>query len=212
MAVTVQMIENKEFTKQPLGYNKKEVDEFLDEIADEMEAMTNEIQSLRMRLSQASQPGTQAKPLRGEAPAPLDLSAPLITPPAEVREEPMARPAPAAEVPEVKEVQEKREPLRTDIGTEAAGMLRTAQRVYDETIRDAKDEAKRIVDEAQRKKEEETRLLEKEREETEIALNTLRASAAEYKRKLQNLLDSQQKLLDDASSLFEESEEKQSET
>ncbi len=196
MAVTVQMIENKEFSTAAMGYKRKEVDEFLDEIADEMEAMTNEIQSLRMRVSQLSQPGqAQPRSVRADVPAPLDLSQPLITKPEEKPEAP-AEP--------VKQPEEKREPLRTDVGAEAAGMLRTAQRVYDETIRDAREEAHRIVENAQKKMEEENRLLEKEREETESALTTLRASAVEYKRKLQNLLNSQQKLLDDAASLFED--------
>ena len=36
MAITVQMIENKEFTTAPMGYKRKEVDMFLDEICDEM--------------------------------------------------------------------------------------------------------------------------------------------------------------------------------
>lgn len=47
MAVTIQMIETKEFKTKAHGYDPEEVDIFLDEIADEFEEMQREIQSLR---------------------------------------------------------------------------------------------------------------------------------------------------------------------
>ena len=47
MAVTIQMIETKEFKTKANGYDPEEVDVFLDEIADEFEEMQREIQSLR---------------------------------------------------------------------------------------------------------------------------------------------------------------------
>ncbi len=195
MAITVQMIESKEFTTAPMGYKRKEVDMFLDEICDEMDRMNEEIASLQLKLSQASQPSGAQQPFRPQraaaraaVPAPLDLD----EPPADQSA------APAESAPEA-----KKEPLRTDPGAEAAGMLRTAQRVYDETIRDAKEEAKRIVDGAQAKADEQLKLQQKEREEMEEALTALRESALEYKKKLQALLNGQQKLLDDAAGLFD---------
>ena len=198
MAITVQMIENKEFTTAPMGYKRKEVDMFLDEICDEMDRMNEEIQSLQLKLSQANQQNAQAyrnprAAVRAAAgvPAPLDV---------QEAEEPQEAPAPQpAAAPEA-----KKEPLRTDVGTEATGLLRTAQRVYDETIRDAKEEAKRIIDQAQTKADDQLKLQQKEREEMEEALHALRESAQEYKKKLQALLNGQQKLLDDAAGLFEE--------
>lgn len=193
MAITVQMIENKEFTTAPMGYKRKEVDMFLDEICDEMDRLNDEIQSLQMKLSQAGQQaGYRPQPTRPAAAVPAPL---------EVGEMPEKAPEPQPE----KAPEPKKEPLRTDAGTEAAAMLRTAQRVYDETIRDAKEEAKRITEEAQAKADDQLKLQQKEREEMEEALRTLRESALEYKKKLQNLLTGQQKLLDDAAGLFEES-------
>ena len=61
MAITVQMIENKEFTTAPMGYKRQEVDMFLDEICDEMDRLNDEIQSLQLKLSQANQQGMQAR-------------------------------------------------------------------------------------------------------------------------------------------------------
>ncbi len=63
MAVTIQMIGEKEFKIKAHGYDQDEVDEFLDEIADEFELMENEIRDLNARL--AAQPAAQ--PQRAEA-------------------------------------------------------------------------------------------------------------------------------------------------
>ena len=191
MAITVQMIENKEFTTAPMGYKRKEVDMFLDEICDEMDRLNDEIQSLQIKLSQASQ--AAAQPMRSARPA-INVPAPLDA----------AEPAPEAEEKAPVEPEPKKAPLRTDLGAEAAALLQAAQRVYKETVNDAKNEAKRIVDEAQAKVDDQLKLQQKEREEMDEALRTLRESASEYRKKLETLLTNQQKLLDDAAGLFEE--------
>ena len=193
MAITVQMIENKEFSTAAMGYKRKEVDMFLDEICDEMDRLNEEIQSLQLKLSQANQQALQQNraPQAGGRPA-VGVPAPLqVEEPAEAEE------APA-------EPEAKKAPLRTDLGAEAAAVLQAAQRVYKETVSDAKNEAQRIIDQAQAQVDDQLKLQQKERDEMEEALHALRESAQEYRKKLQNLLTSQQKLLDDASSLFEE--------
>lgn len=55
MAITVTMIEEKEFKTKVRGYDPLEVDEFLDAICDEMESMNLTIQQLRDQLKQAQQ-------------------------------------------------------------------------------------------------------------------------------------------------------------
>jgi len=47
--ITVDLISSKEFSFESKGYNRKEVDDFLDAICDEMERMENEIQTLRQK-------------------------------------------------------------------------------------------------------------------------------------------------------------------
>lgn len=47
--ITVDVISSKEFSFEPRGYNCQEVDNFLDEICDEMERMENEIKDLRQK-------------------------------------------------------------------------------------------------------------------------------------------------------------------
>ena len=53
MAVTIEMIQEKEFRRQANGYDTNEVDDLLDDIMDEMEAREHELKDLRARLAQA---------------------------------------------------------------------------------------------------------------------------------------------------------------
>ena len=57
MAITVQMIVDKEFKVKVKGYDQVEVDDFLDAICDEMIAMQDEINSLQSKLR--AHPGRQ---------------------------------------------------------------------------------------------------------------------------------------------------------
>ena len=47
--ITVEMISQKEFSFANKGYNQKEVDDFLDDICDEIERMESEIMDLRQK-------------------------------------------------------------------------------------------------------------------------------------------------------------------
>ena len=47
--ITVDLISSKEFTIENRGYSRQEVDEFLDDVCDEMERMEAEIQELRQK-------------------------------------------------------------------------------------------------------------------------------------------------------------------
>lgn len=73
MAITVSMIEEKEFKNKMLGYDPVEVDEFLDDICDEMVNMQGEIASLRNKLALAQQ---QAAPAFAPPPAPAPSPVP----------------------------------------------------------------------------------------------------------------------------------------
>ena len=56
MAITITMIEEKEFKRAVRGYDPLEVDEFLDAICDEMESQNQTIQQLRDQLKQQQAP------------------------------------------------------------------------------------------------------------------------------------------------------------
>lgn len=161
MSITVAMIEEKEFKTKVRGYDPVEVDEFLDEICDEMVILQDEIASLQARLAQASRQQAYAAPL-------------------------MTRPqaAPAADDDSAKK------------------LLERAQRMYDETIRDAEQEAARIIANAQAQVVDvEAQKLEGQRDALQQQVNDLRAQTINYRNKLLQLMQDQREILDSLSTL-----------
>lgn len=230
MALTVQMIENKEFSRAAMGYNRKEVDEFLDEICDEMDRLHEEIAGLQMRLSKAGQ--TQIfKTAPGAVPAPSQSAPAFVPAPIEVVEEEAeeeekepvrrepTRPVPVREErPERREpreeVRKEEQPAAAPVTVDAANILAKAQMVYDQTVAEAKKiyddkvqnaqtEADRIIREAKDSLVSQNKRLSEEKAELEKSIETLRSSASDYRARLQALLTGQQKVLDDAADLFE---------
>ena len=63
--ITVEEISQKEFSYANKGYNQKEVDDFLDDICDEIERMENEIMDLRQKTTVVR---PQPRRIRGSAP------------------------------------------------------------------------------------------------------------------------------------------------
>ena len=104
MPITVAMIEEKEFKTKVRGYDPVEVDEFLDDICDEMIVMQEEISNLQARLAQAS------------------------------RTQMYAQPAP----------QPQRD-ANAEASDSAQRLLARAQKMYDDTIAEAKREADSIL-------------------------------------------------------------------
>ena len=93
MAITIAMIEEKEFKIKMRGYDPSEVDEFLDEICDEMVALQEEIATLNQRLSQSAQASAYAPAavpapvVPAPAPVPVPAPAPIPAPAPVVRKE-----------------------------------------------------------------------------------------------------------------------------
>ncbi len=205
MALTVQMIENKDFSRAAMGYNRKEVDEFLDEICDEMDRLHEEIAQLQMRLSKAGQTQVFKAP-PGAVPAP-SAAAPAFVPapisvvteeePEEAEEEtPAARPAPArkdtrpvrpvrekAETEAPAQPEPKAEPAQT-IALDAANILTKAQLVYDQTVA----EAKKLYDEkVQTAQEEADRIIRDAKDSLASQNQRLSAEKAELEKSISTL-------------------------
>ena len=159
MPITVPMIEEKEFKTKVRGYDPVEVDEFLDEICDEMIVMQEEISSLQARLAQATRNLAYSQPAQTRPVAPT--------------------PAPAS-------------------SESAQKLMANAQRLYDETIAQAKEEAAAIVAKAKEQvADAETQSLADERDALEKQVNDLRATARAYRDQLIKLMDDQRALLDE---------------
>ncbi|MGI6755638.1 MAG: DivIVA domain-containing protein [Atopobiaceae bacterium] len=186
MAITPADIEQLAFSPSKHGYDTEEVDNFLEQLSSEVDAMLQKIADLKGRLnnseaqlqsSQAQVAALQQQVADMEAEA---AAAPQVAP---------AAPAPAQ--PQDLSVSER----------QISQVLIVAQQSADKLVADARDNAERIRNEADQKAREVIRqaLAEKQNELDEI--DRLKQSRedfrAEYKRLLQHFLD-------DADSVFPE--------
>lgn len=162
MPITVPMIEDKEFKIQFRGYDPAEVDEFLDEICDEMITMQEEISRLQAQLAQTKR----------------DLA--YVQPAAQ-------RPAPAPAVAPT--------PAVTDVSESAQKLMANAQRLCEETIAQAKQEAAEIIAKAQDTVSQD---LKNEKAELEQEISDLRATALSYRQKILSLTEELRSTLDKA--------------
>ena len=159
MPITVPMIEEKEFKTKVRGYDPVEVDEFLDEICDEMIVMQEEIARLQAQLAQTKRDLAYVQPApQRPAPAP----APVIT---------------------------------QDVSESAQKLMANAQRLYDETIAQAKEEAAAIV--AKAKDSVSTELLDK-KDALQKQVDDMQVNAKAYRQKVYSLMDELRSLLDAA--------------
>lgn len=168
MPITVTMIEEKEFKTKVRGYDPVEVDEFLDDICDEMISMQETIQSLREKLKQQE-------------------SAPAFTPPL-----PMTAPAPLAPTPAPQQSS-----LPQDVET-AQMLLAKTQRACDETLAEAKKRADEIIREAEDMvPDPELTDLEAQRDRLREEIEGLKGDLDSFRSKFRSLLQNQNDLLDE---------------
>lgn len=172
MPITVAMIEEKEFKTKMRGYDPVEVDEFLDEICDEMVAMQEEIATLQSRLSQAPRAAAPYTPVPVPAPAPV-------------------APAPVAT------------PKQEDSSEAAQRLLARAQKVYDETVAEAKAEAEKILKGANARVSSGLEDMEEEKAALEKEIAMLKAAAKDYKIRFNRLVEDQKHILNAETALFE---------
>jgi len=133
--VTVKDIREKEFIKQKHGYSEDEVDEFLDEIADQMEALIQENKTLMQQAQEARAMADKAISERMAAPvAQVSHAAPVIQ-----------------VAPEVKPIQTTDEAYFRNLESTLRETLLSAQRIADETVSEAKKKAVFMVSDAEEK-------------------------------------------------------------
>ena len=180
MPITVAMIEDKEFKVKMRGYDPEEVDEFLDEICDEMVAMQQEIATLQSRLKT---PVAAAPYVPAPTPAPTPIPAPVAVPEVRVVEKVVEKPVDHSEA--------------------AQKLLARAQKVYDETVADAKAEAEEILKNARVRADSGVEVLQAEKKELENEIEMLRATAKDYKERFLRLIEDQQHVLNAETKLFE---------
>ncbi|MDO5022075.1 MAG: DivIVA domain-containing protein [Eubacteriales bacterium] len=168
MPITVNMIEEKEFKIKVRGYDPVEVDEFLDEICDEMIVMQETIASLRDKV--AKQDSASFAP-----PPPMQPAAPAI---------PLSpTPPPAERFP-------------ADLET-AKKLLEDTQKSCDEALANAKKRANEIIQEAKdRVPDPELTDLETQRDSVRQEIETLKEELESFRNRFKSMLNDQKDLLD----------------
>lgn len=168
MAITVTMIEEKEFKTKVRGYDPVEVDEFLDAICDEMIEMQGTMQTLREQLKQKSEQVSSSY-------APLPVS-PL----------PQSIPAPAPV---------KSESLPQDI-IAAQKLLEKTQQSCSEILTDAKKRAENLLKEAEDQLPDPELLdLQSEKDGLMEEIERLKEEAAGFRKRFQSMLQDQNEIL-----------------
>jgi DivIVA domain-containing protein len=196
MALTPEDVVNKRFqaTKFREGYDQDEVDDFLDEVVNELRRLTEENEDLRGKLGACERRvgelsrATVARDNVEEAPT--TVSPPVPVPVAQ----PVAQPEPARPAAQLEAAAQGPEA--------AAGMLALAQKLHDEYVRngeqqrdriltEARDHATRLVREAEEKQRQTLGSLEQERSLLERKIDELRAFEREYRSRLKSYLEGQ---------------------
>ncbi len=157
--ITVEVISNKEFATVSRGYDKQQVDEFLDDVCDEMERMEAEIKDLRQKTTVVK---TGATAPEKEAPAAVS--------------------------------RENEASFRE--------ILEMAQKVKDETIKKAREDAEAIRARAEAEATDRLDGLNEEKDSLTRQVSALKAAAADYRTRFEQLLQAQQEALEKASELF----------
>lgn len=172
MALTIDDIYDKEFALKGGGYDRDDVDQFLDEICDEMTSMQERITALESDLAKAQ------TELKAEKEAVRPIPQPV----------------------------EKVEPTPAVSKTSATleSILLSAQKLSDEAIENAKHRSEAIVKEAEEKAGQIVDDAQEERETILKGLETVKASAAEYRKSFLELIKKQQEVLDADSELFKD--------
>ncbi len=209
MGLTPEDVVNKRFqaTKFREGYDQDEVDDFLDEVVNELRRLNEENEDLRNKLGTCERRVgelSRASAVRESAPepeAPATVAAPMMQPPPAPT--PTPAPQPVAPPEPMRPAAQLEAAAQGGQGPEAAaGMLALAQKLHDEYVRngeqqrdrivnEAREHAQRLVREAEEKQRQTLGSLEQERSLLERKIDELRAFEREYRSRLKSYLEGQ---------------------
>lgn len=188
MAITVKDINEKVFTKQVRGYSVEEVDDFLDELAAQMETLIRENRTLMQQLEEAK----AAK----EAEVPAAVAAPVVVAPQPVQP--------------IVAVQPQQQPMLADepqyfknLETTLRETLISAQRLADETVAEARKKANTMVANAEEQAAAIAAAAKAEAETVRAETEETRKAAADYRARFLRMVEDQMHVLKADSSLFE---------
>lgn len=208
MALTPEVVVNKKFqvTKFREGYDQDEVDDFLDEIVEELRRLNQENDDLRRQVAELeAQTGESASV---PSPVPADGSEGETATAAELPVVEVESEDQEAAEPESEVVKPAAQQDSTDATAEsAASVLTMAQRLHDEHVAEgerkrdeiisqAESEANRLVTEAQETSRKTLEDFEKRKSVLEREVEELRGFERDYRSRLRSFIENQLKDLD----------------
>lgn len=215
MALTPEDVLNQKFTitKFRDGYDLDQVDEFLDNIVEELrsrdqhvaqltsqlEAAQAEVESLQAQLAEANAKAENAQAqaqMQTPAPAPVE-EAPVSEQTIVVEAPKPAAPEPVAEMPRGHEADAVKSSAMLQLALELHDKhVHEGEAKRDQMIAEAESAARRMVREAEDKRNEVLRRLESESEDLRDVIKELRDFESEYRSTLRSYIQSQLRNLD----------------
>lgn len=171
MGITVSDIERKEFAYKGAGYDPYDVDQYLDQICDEMVAMQDRIAQLEKELEEACREVETAKHAAKPAQAEPTFAAPVV------------------QQPPVEKTSETLQAILVNAQKLADDAVEDANRKAEETVEKAKEEAAAITDGAHAEKE----AIEKEYADLREAAQTFKENFLKMLEEHKSLFDKQLK-------------------
>lgn len=197
MAITLKEIREKEFALQSRGYAQEEVQDFLDDIADQMETLLRESRALSLKVAElenaAAAPAVEAAPAKDDSAyfrtLENTLRDTLLNAQRSANETVTAAQQTASET--VTAAENQAAETVTAAQLQAEETLAAAQQKAEETVAAAETQAKELVDNAQAKV-----------NELQDELDTLRAAAENYRQNFLALVQNQMSVLKSDEILF----------
>lgn len=187
--ISIKDIREKEFARQVKGYNTDEVEDFLDELADQTEALVRE----NLKMSE------ELKALREAAAAP----APVVPAPAA---ESAVVPAPVQECAETAAINEPQ--YFKNLELTLRDTLISAQKIADETVAEARRKANQMIASAEEKAAAIQSAARVEAESLRAETEEMRKAAADYRARFLRLVEDQVHILKADDSLYQDGEAK----
>lgn len=202
MAITVREIRDKVFTRQVRGYNIDEVDDFLDELANQMDTLIRENRDMLVQIQNAENAPAKEAPVATSEPVVVQ-SAP-VTP--VIPAAPVAPVAPAAPVGQVAAASQPDAMEDTgyfkNLETTLRETLLNAQRIADETVAEARKKANQMLANAEEKASAITAAAKVEAEAAHAEAEEVRKACEEYRGRFMRLVEDQLHVLKADEDLF----------
>lgn len=187
--ISIKDIREKEFSRQVKGYNTEEVEDFLDELADQTEALVRENLKMSQELKELREAASQAKAV----PAPAAESAVVAVEPA----------------PEKAEVSTINEPQYfKNLELTLRDTLISAQKIADETVAEARKKANQMIAAAEEKAAAINSAAKVEAEALRAETEEMKKAAADYRARFLRLVEDQVHILKADDSLYQDGEKK----